>query len=176
MKRRSALLFAVLVAAIAVTMALEEDTPLNPEPAGTLLRIPAGVVFALERDGVLTGYFKECEGLGSETEVVEFREGGETGIVRKLPGRVKYSDITLKRGISSDLVIWNWREDVIAGEAGFRSQARIRMLNQSGVEIAVWTLAGAWPSKVSGPELNADGNEVAIESIVIVHEGLHRVR
>lgn len=175
MNRRAIFLSVALVAAVTAAMALELTT-VNPESTETLLRIPAGFVYALERDGVVTGYFKECSGLGSETEVVEFREGGETGIVRKLPGRVKYSDITLKRGISADLTLWNWREDVIAGEDGFRSQGRIRMLNQSGVEVAAWTLSGAWPSKVSGPELNADGNEVAIESIVLVHEGLHRVR
>ncbi len=167
-------LSAVILAAATATMALEE-TPTTLDASVTFLQQP-GFIYALERDGVLTGYFKECEGLGSETEVIEFREGGETGVVRKLPGRVKYSDITLKRGLTSDMTIWNWREDVIAGQEGFRSQARIRMLNPSGAELAVWNLSGAWPSKVSGPELNADGNEVAIESIVLVHEGLHRGR
>ncbi|MGH9869764.1 MAG: phage tail protein [Candidatus Polarisedimenticolia bacterium] len=174
-KQVAILLSAVLVAAITATMGLEE-TPTNLESAESLLRIPAGFVYALERDGVVTGYFTACEGLSSETEVIEFREGGETGIVRKLPGRVKYGDITLKRGISSDLMLWNWREDVISGEGGFRSQATIRMLNRAGVEVAAWNLTGAWPSKVSGPELNADGNDVGIESIVLVHEGLHRPR
>ena len=167
------LLSAVILAAATATMALEE-TPTTLDASVTALQ-QAGFTYALERDGVLTGYFKECEGLGSETEVIEFRDG-DTGAVRKLPGRVKYPNIVLKRGLTSDMTIWNWREDVITGQEGFRSQARIRMLNTAGVELAVWTLSGAWPSKVSGPELKADGNEVAIESIELAHEGLHRAR
>ena len=172
---RTILLSASLLAAITAAIPLEE-TSTTLGTADTLLRVQTGFIYALERDGVVTGYFKECQGLGSETEVVEFREGGETGVVRKLPGRVKYSDITLKRGITSDLTLWNWRENVIAGDPGFRSQARIVMLNPAGVELAVWSLTGAWPSKVSGPDLDANGNDVAVESMVIVHEGLHRIR
>ena len=175
--RRRTILFlsAVLVAAVTAAMAIEVRRA-NPGPGETLLQPQAGFTYALERDGILAGYFAECEGLGSETEVVEFREGGEMDPVRKLPGRHKYSDVTLKRGITSDLMVWNWREDVIAGEDGFRSQLRIRMLNREGSDVAVWTLGGGWPIKVSGPQLNADGNDIAIESIVIAHEGMHRVR
>ncbi|MCK6565174.1 MAG: phage tail protein, partial [Dehalococcoidia bacterium] len=73
--------------------------------------------FAIEVSGIIAGYFTEAAGLGSENEVVEHKVTGKDGkeIVRKIPGRLKWGDITLKRGITTNLDFWDWRRMVEQG-------------------------------------------------------------
>ncbi|MFO7997151.1 MAG: phage tail protein, partial [Dehalococcoidia bacterium] len=73
-----------------------------------------GCRFKVDVGGVITGYFTECSGLGSETDIIEQKAVNEKGVevVIKVPGRLKWGDITLKRGITSDMQIWNWRKQV----------------------------------------------------------------
>jgi phage tail-like protein len=171
-QRLVVLFAAVLVVAAATAMAVEVPR-LGPE---VVFELQPRFQYAVERDGVVVGFFSECSGIGSEQEVVEFREGGDPAApVRKLPGRVKWGDVTLKRGLSSDLLAWSWREEVIAGAEGFRSQVTIRMLNREGTPVAGWSFENAWPSKVSGPQLSSDAGRVGIEELVLVHEGMNRV-
>lgn len=142
---------------------------------GDLRPDPPRFQFVLERDGTVFGSFSEVSGLGSEHEVVEYREGGDdTGVVRKIPGQLKYPEITLKRGITSDLAVWEWRSQVENDFASARSQLTIRMLDPNGHERAVWHLENAWPSKVTGPMAKSDSNEIGVEEVTIVHEFLER--
>lgn len=135
--------------------------------------------FSLEISGVITGFFTEVSGLGSETETVEHKIISETGteMVKKIPGRLKWSDITLKRGITTNMDIWEWRKDV---EKGLVSTARkngsIVMYDQMQKEVARWNFQNAWPSKVDGPSVKADDNSVAVESLTIVHEYIERIK
>ena len=127
--------------------------------------------------GPITGYFTEVSGLGSETEVVELKVMGANNqeIVRKIPGRLKWGDITLKRGITSNMDIWDWRRVVEDGKVSdARKNGSIVMLDQELKEVARWNFVNAWPSKVSGPAPKADGNEIAIEELTIVHEYIKR--
>ena len=134
--------------------------------------------YKIDVGGVITGYFTECSGLGSETELVEHKiqEGG-VDIIQMLPGRLKWEQIKLKRGITDQLDFWDWRKLV---EDGLMSDARMNgsvfMLDQEGNEIAQWDFENGWPVKVSGPDLKADSNAFGVEEISIVHEGIKRVK
>lgn len=139
-----------------------------------------GFHFAVEIQGAVTGYFTECSGLGSETEIIEHKvmnESGTAEIVMKIPGRMKWEDITLKRGITSNMDVWDWRRQVEDGDVeGSRKSGSIVMFNQQLVPVARWDFDRAWPSKVTGPQPKSDSNEVAIEEMTIVHEGIRRVK
>jgi phage tail-like protein len=137
-----------------------------------------GCQFSLEVQGVITGYFTEVSGLGSEHEIIEHKVVNEKGqeVVMKIPGRLKWENITLKRGITSSMDIWDWRKQVEDGDVqGARKNGSIVMYDQSYSQVARWNFANAWPSKITGPSLNAQNNEFGIEEMVIVHEGIERV-
>lgn len=131
-------------------------------------------------DGVHFGTFAEVTGLASENEVVEHRVGNSEGeeIVRKIPGRLHYSNITLRRGlILDDTDLWEWRQLVADGDMeSARLSGDILVYGPSGDPVAVWHFQNGWPAKVSGPQYKSDGNEVAIEELTIAHEGLFRLR
>lgn len=136
-----------------------------------------GFHFAVEVGGVISGYFTECSGLGSEHEVVEHKivKKGGVPLTRKIPGRLKWGDITLKRGINTNMDIWDWRKQVEDGDVHkARQNGSITMYDQEMKEVARWNFEAGWPSKVTGPSPKADGNEVGIEELVIVHEGIVR--
>jgi phage tail-like protein len=136
-----------------------------------------GFNFMLELEGAVAGYFTECSGIGSEHEIAEHKVVDKQGheIIRKIPGRIKYQDVTLKRGITSDLELWKWREDVINGKMDTaRKNCTITMLDRSYQPVALWNFYNAWPSKVTGPSLKSDDNSVGVEEVTIVHEGLAR--
>lgn len=133
--------------------------------------------FGLEIQGKVTGFFTEVSGLGSETEIVEHKVV-ENGIemVKKIPGRLKWDNITLKRGITSAMDIWDWRKEVEDGNVdGARVNGSIVMYDQTGGEVARWNFERAWPSKVSGPSPKSDSNEIGVEELTIVHEYIERV-
>lgn len=128
--------------------------------------------FLVEIDGIVTAGFSECSGLSSETEVIEYREGNERTLgVRKLPGLTRYGNVTLRRGITTNRDLWDWRQTVIDGQVSRRTVA-ITLLDESATPVMRWSLREAWIAKIEGPHLRARGNEVAIESIELAHEGL----
>jgi phage tail-like protein len=137
----------------------------------------ANYSFYLEVDGITECVFREATGLGSNSEVVESRHSTKDGktIISKSPGMLKWDDITLKRGFSSDMKLHAWRELVEQGKIKeARKHGSITVYGVDGEVLAKWTFTNAWPSKLSGPSLNATANEVAIEEMTIVHEGLTR--
>lgn len=132
--------------------------------------------FELEWGGTRIG-FTEVTGLDFETEVIEYREGNmPTYNKTKQPGLTKYTDLTLKRGIIlDDFEYFNeWVKTAMFQEnkAKFRRTVTIKLLNEEHKPIVIWTVAKAWPSKYQSTDLKADGNEVAIETLTLVHEGL----
>jgi len=132
--------------------------------------------FELEWGGTRIG-FTEVTGLDFETEVIEYREGNmPTYNKTKQPGLTKYTDITLKRGIIlDDFEYFNeWVKTAMFQEnkAKFRRTVTIKLLNEEHKPIVIWTVAKAWPSKYQSTDLKADGNEIAIETLTLVHEGL----
>jgi phage tail-like protein len=136
-----------------------------------------GFNFMLEIEGKLAGYFTECNGIGSENEIVEHKVVDTAGreIVRKIAGRLKWTDVTLKRGITSNLEIWKWRELVVQGKMGdARQDITITMMSRDYKPVAIWNFSKAWPSKVTGPAFKADDNSFGVEEVTLVHEGMYR--
>jgi phage tail-like protein len=130
--------------------------------------------------GAVEGYFTEVSGLGSETEVVEHKimaKGAKESIIRKIPGRLKWGDIVLKRGITSNMDMYNWRKQVEQGKVeAARLDGTITMYDQGLSPIAEWTFTKGWPSKISGPSISAEANAIGIEELTIVHEGIKRTK
>ena len=132
--------------------------------------------FGVEFQGKVKGAFRECTGMGSENEVVESKQSNGQFILKKLPGNMKYNNITLKGGITSSMELWKWRKLVELGKIeDARVNGSIIMYSHDGKEVARWNLINAWPSKLTGPAPNASNNEVGIEELEIVHEGYERV-
>jgi phage tail-like protein len=137
-----------------------------------------GFHYAVEIQGMVSGYFTECSGLGSEHEVIEHKVVDQNGreIIMKIPGRLKWENITLKRGITDNMDIWDWRKKVEDGDVdAARANGSIVMFDQHLNEMARWNFENAWPVKVSGPQVKSDTNEISIEELTIAHEGLWRV-
>lgn len=125
--------------------------------------------FRVEIDGIQQAGFMECTGLGSQVEVVEYREGGENATVRKLPGRVSYPDIVLKWGATDSQELYQWHLQVIRGNLA-RNDGSVVLLDSQGNEKLRWNFFNAWPSKWTGPTLNAKGSDVAIEELTLTCE------
>lgn len=128
--------------------------------------------FQVEWGGTKIG-FTEVSGLDVETEVVEYRHGASPEYSKlKMPGMQKFSNITLKRGtFKSDNEYFAWWNTVKLNTIE-RRDITISLLNEEHEPVVTWKVKNAWPTKIQSTDLKADGNEVAIESMEIVHEGL----
>ena len=130
--------------------------------------------FLVEIDGVTQAGFKECHGLDSVQDIVEYREGQDKSLyLRQLPGLTRNPNIVLRRGITTDLALWKWREEVINGKIN-RKSCTISLCDDTGPGGTKmrWNFTGAWPVKWVGPVFDATASEVAIESLEITHEGM----
>ena len=137
----------------------------------------SGYQFYLELDGITEALFRECSGLSTENQVIESYQSTKDGkqILKKYPGPLKFGDISLKRGVTSEMNLWAWRKQVEEGKVEeARKNGSIVLYDQANIEVARWNFVNGWPSKVTGPSLNASGNEIAVEELTIVHEGLER--
>jgi phage tail-like protein len=130
--------------------------------------------FLVEIDGIARAAFHEVSGFDSTIDVIEHREGGDNLTPRKLPGMTKHSNIVLKWGMTDDQELYRWHRDVVKGTIQ-RRNGSIVLLDRRGQEVARWNFFNAWPTKWTGPSLTAEGNDVAIETLEIAHEGLERV-
>ena len=130
------------------------------------------VVTGISDDGkAVKGSFMEVGGLGVEITPIEYRNGSEDITVRKIPGLKKFTNLTLKWGITGDLTFWNW---VVEGMNGLvqRAPVAIVLLDENRNEVMRWNFTRAWPCKWTGPGMNAKNNEIAIETLEIAHEGM----
>jgi phage tail-like protein len=131
--------------------------------------------FLIEIDGISRAAFHEASGLDSSIDVVEHREGGENITTRKLPGQVKFSNISLKWGMSDDHDLYDWHRQWVTGDPGAnRRSGSIVLLDRQGQEKARWNFSNAWPSRWSGPAFSAEASDVAIEALELAHEGVVR--
>lgn len=128
--------------------------------------------FQVEWGGTRIG-FTEVSGLDVELQAIEYREGNALEYqVTKMPGIPQYSNITLKRGVfREDNEFFQWLNTVKMNNIE-RRDITISLLNEEHDPVMVWKVKDAWPCKVEGPSLNSTGNEVAVESIELCHEGL----
>lgn len=131
--------------------------------------------FVVEIDGEQIAAFQEVSGLDSENTPIEYREGADAmNTVRKLPGIEKYPNLTLKRGITGSLALWDWRKEARDGAGAFPPIRNVTVTLQNDVHDGVmkWTLTNAWCSKLTGPTLNATGNEIAVETMELAYDRL----
>jgi phage tail-like protein len=123
------------------------------------------------------GYFKECSGLTSESQVVEHIASDANGksIVQKFPGQLKWSNLTFKRGIDNQMQLWQWRKDVVDGKiASSRKDGTIQVVDWEGNAVMTFKFVRAWPCRYSAPGLNAGSNEILVEELELAHEGFER--
>jgi phage tail-like protein len=126
--------------------------------------------FRVEIDGIGEAQFAEAVVPTAEIAVVEYREGADkTSAARKLPGRVKYANLVLRRGITADLSLYQWFRAVAQGDFQPRN-VMIVLLDAQRQDVRRWLARDAWPVKYDGPALNAKNNEVAIETLELAVE------
>ncbi len=136
-----------------------------------------GFNYGLELGDKAAGFFTECSGIGSESEVIDHTYTDEKGneLIGKIPGRLKWEDISLKRPVTSEVDLWDWQKEVDEGAIdGARINGSIVMFDQTHTEVARWNFDRGWIKKIGGPQMKSDGNEVTMEEVVIAHEGLVR--
>jgi phage tail-like protein len=130
--------------------------------------------FRVQIDSIERAAFQEVSGLTVTIDVIEHREGNNPTTPRKLPGMAKHSNIVLKWGITDDMSLYDWHQEVVNGKLE-RKNGSIVLMDRAGEEVARWDFVRGWPTKYDGPTLNAEGNDVAIETLELAHEGLTRV-
>jgi phage tail-like protein len=133
--------------------------------------------FRLEIDGIATASFSEVAIGGTTTDVIDYREGTDPAHVRKLSGLTKYGNVTLKRGVTVSLELFEWHRRIVTGQlAANRKNLVIIVLDEAGADTARYVVSEAWPIKYDPGDLNAVGNEVFIELLELVNEGVERVQ
>ncbi|MBI4520316.1 MAG: phage tail protein [Gemmatimonadetes bacterium] len=126
--------------------------------------------FQVRMDGDALGGFSEVTGLSAEVEVQEVPEGGVNTFVHKLPGRARFGNLTLRRGLAST-AMWEWFAQIVSGDI-VRKTVVVELLSPDGGATPVrWVFDSAFPSRWTGPELKAEQSNVAVEAIEICHHG-----
>jgi phage tail-like protein len=127
--------------------------------------------FVVEIDGITQGGFQEVSGLDSTQDPIEYREGNDVLTPFKLPGLNKYSNITLKWGITDSAELFEWRKKAVEGKVE-RKNGSIVLRNDAGEEKIRWNFVEGWPTKLTWPSFNATSNAIAITTLEIAHEGI----
>jgi phage tail-like protein len=149
----------------------------NETQAGPLNYVTANC-FYVEIESSITACFTECSGLGVQIHYDRLKEGGVNEQQRILLGQTEFTEVTLKRGLSDDLVFWNWISEKLLNPSKStsikkeRRNINILTFNQAGDCMQCWTLIGAVPVSWKAPSLAADSNNLAIEELTLIYEGL----
>lgn len=133
--------------------------------------------FKLHLGNVEVAGFAECSGLSMETKVFEYKEGGNNSTTLKFAEATTYSNVVLKRGITKANDLLNWHMEVVNGTFGINQRdagadIAILLTDDQGTEVKRWSLKRAFPVKWTGAEFKATGNDVAIETLELAHEGI----
>jgi phage tail-like protein len=138
----------------------------------------AASYFYVELTGLNVVAFRELSGIGSENEVIVQHQVNGQGKATyvKVPGKLTWNNVVLKKGIDTDMSLWTWRNEIITkGVDGQKKDGQIYIVDVTGAQKTTWKIVGAWPcSYVIGPMV-PDTNEMLLEEIHLAHEGLERV-
>lgn len=129
--------------------------------------------FRLEIDGITQAGFSEASGFDVSIDAIDYREGNEPTHVRKLPGLTKYGNVTLKWGITDSMDLYNWHRQIVDGDIQ-RKNVAIVVIDEGGNDGPRFEITEAWPMKYDPMDLNAKGNDVSIETLELVNEGVKR--
>lgn len=133
--------------------------------------------FKVAIDGIQVAGFAEATIPDSTTDPVDYREGNEATRQRKLSGLTKYGNITLKKGITDSMDLYKWKLAVEQkGALSNRKNLSLILIDEEGAEKAQWDIVEAWPTKYSPSGFSAKANEVLIETLELVHEGVTRMK
>ena len=138
----------------------------SPDPVAELR-------FKVDLPGITIGRFRECSGIEVEVETLDYMEGGSNDFVHKLPTRVKYPNVVLKRGVTHEEALAKWFFD--SRYTPQRRDMTITLLGPGTQVVRSWTFMNAYPVKWTGPNLSTNSNQVAVESLEVVHNGLRLV-
>jgi len=131
-----------------------------------------GFNFRVEIEGLPVASFSEVSGLTADGDAVDYREGTDAAnIVRKLSGLRKVTNLMFKRGYSQDNMLWSWYQRIANGVDDRRSGSVV-LMNEAHRDVMRWNFENAWINKIEGPAMKASSNDVAMESLELVHEGL----
>lgn len=129
--------------------------------------------FRIEIEGLIVAQVSDITGLNLETETESYEEGGVNDYVHIFPKRTKYQNIILKRGISDEDDMWKWYQEVVSGKFK-RKSGSIVLQDVKGNDKWLWNFQDAYPVKWTGPELKADSNTVAFETVELAHHGIKK--
>lgn len=130
--------------------------------------------FRLEINGIQQAGFSEASGFDVTVDVIDYREGSDPTHVRKLSGLTKYGNVTLKWGVTDSMELYEWHRRIVDGTIDRKTVALVAV-DEAGADKARWEIVEAWPTKYDPMDFNAKGNEVGIEMLEIVNEGVKRV-
>jgi phage tail-like protein len=134
-----------------------------------------GFRFRVEIDGIASAAFSEVVIGASSTDVVEYRDGSDPAHVRKLSGLTRFGDVTLRRGMTASLDLVQWyRQIVSGGPSANRRQVSVVVEDETGADVARFSINEAWPVKFGAVELSSTSSEVLIETLVLANEGIER--
>jgi phage tail-like protein len=134
--------------------------------------------FRVEIDGMSQAGFSEVSFADMIIDLVDYREGSDPGHVRKLPGLTRMGNVTLKLGVTDSMELFKWYADTAAlghTNAGNRRNVVVVVMDEAGQDKARFVVREAWPIKYAVGSLNAKGNDVLIETLELVNEGIERV-
>lgn len=138
--------------------------------------------FRIKADGKYVAGVTKVSPLARTTEVIEFREGGNSNTVHKIPGRTRYEAITLERGITHDTAFEAWANlvhnlqgDSAGSPKNFRKDIVLEVLNEQGSVALVYRIFRCWVSEYKAlPELDANADAIAFQTIRLENEGWER--
>jgi phage tail-like protein len=152
--------------------------PSSRNPDKNLAKPSADAVAELRfrvKVGALTiGRFRECTGIAVEVETKDYMEGGNNDWVHKLPTRIKYPNVVLKRGVTHESALLDWFSSCHSDYPGNFQELTIELLGPGGVQVRAWSFMDAYPVKWTGPNLNASSNQIATETLEMVHKGFKK--
>jgi phage tail-like protein len=130
--------------------------------------------FKIEIQGITEGHFTEVSGLGAKVTPISYREAGNSQVVHYVPGRVEYSAVTLRYGVTRSKDLFEWFKTGIKGQLQRKNISIVLVDGDGTTEVMRWNLVNAWATEWLGSVLNAHSQEVAIESVTLVCESLDR--
>lgn len=131
--------------------------------------------FRVEIADIEAGGFSEVSGLEITTDAIDYRNGNEVSNLRKLPGMTRYGNVTLKRGLSDSMALYDWHREVVDGELQRRTVVVI-LLDEKRQDRARFEIIEAWPCRYEASTLDGEGNAVAIETVELCNEGIRRLQ
>lgn len=153
-------------------------SPTNRNPNKSLAKSAADPVaelrFRVKVGSITIGRFRECTGIAVEVETKDYMEGGNNDWVHKLPTRIKYPNVVLKRGVTHETALLDWFNSCHTDYPGNFQELTIELMSPSGQPVSAWSFMDAYPVKWTGPNLNATSNQIATETLEMVHKGFKK--